>query len=214
MYQQPTSEDVALGQRGDRAAQARVIANCSKLIDTELFRARLSNDDDARQECAIALLVRALRCYDATRGVPFGVYARFCLRSCLREHRLRNLSLLKVPSGSMARKDMARMFAGDVSNDRTAALQAAYRGRVDLDGWHGLEATTPPTAEDDVIARQRVAMVAGAAAGLTPREKEVFKGRWHGAALEQIGDDLGISRQRVSELERSALGKIRRKINP
>jgi RNA polymerase sigma-32 factor len=63
-------------------------------------------------------------------------------------------------------------------------------------------------AEADRAARLETALAA-----LNAREREVIEGRYlseHPLRLRELGDALGISKQRVAQIERQAIGKLRR----
>ena len=43
---------------------------------------------------------------------------------------------------------------------------------------------------------------------LTENEASVIEGRWFGSTLQEIGNEIGVSRQRVSQIEIRALIKL------
>jgi RNA polymerase sigma-32 factor len=73
-----------------------------------------------------------------------------------------------------------------------------------------------PTPEDTTIAQQdgkkRLQWLAAALADLNPRERQIISERRlrdEGATLEELGVALGVSKERVRQLETRALGKLK-----
>jgi RNA polymerase sigma-32 factor len=82
--------------------------------------------------------------------------------------------------------------------------------------WQGLLADERPNPEDVVIGmrdgRTRSRWLAEALAELSPRERTIINERRlreQGATLEALGQELGVSKERVRQLEHRALGKLR-----
>jgi len=105
-----------------------------------------------------------------------------------------------------------RLAAGDQS------LNAPI-GEEGEDQWQDLLSDERSDPEDVVIglrdSETRSAWLARALEELTPREQTIIERRRltdDGATLEQLGTELGVSKERVRQLESRALGKLRKSL--
>ena len=89
---------------------------------------------------------------------------------------------------------------------------------VDGDGeWQDLLAADSPTPEDSVMAEhdgsKRTRWLGEAMATLTAREQLIIRERRlaeEAVTLEKLGERLGISKERVRQIEHQALGKLKK----
>ena len=100
-----------------------------------------------------------------------------------------------------------------IGQDQSLNAPVAEAGDGD---WQGLLADERPSPEQVVTgmrdARTRSAWLAEALADLNPRERMIIERRRlheQGATLEDLGRELGISKERVRQLEGRALLKLR-----
>jgi RNA polymerase sigma-32 factor len=84
------------------------------------------------------------------------------------------------------------------------------------DEWQEFLPDTAPNPEDVVIglrdAKTRSQWLAEAIGGLSPREQTIIRQRRlmdETVTLEQLGKELGVSKERVRQLEQRAMGKLR-----
>lgn len=110
-------------------------------------------------------------------------------------------------------KDMAARLHG-----RDASLNARAGEEEDGEEWLD-RLTSGEHAEDRLVgqetARIRRASAARAIAGLNDRERRVLAARWlrqPPATLQQIGASLGISAERVRQIENQAMRRVRAKV--
>ena len=87
------------------------------------------------------------------------------------------------------------------------------------DSWQDFLADSRPNSEDVVIAIHDAAVrtrwIGDALEELSPREQTIIRQRRlkeDGATLEELGKVLGVSKERVRQLEHRALGKIKKSI--
>ncbi len=93
---------------------------------------------------------------------------------------------------------------------------------VDEMGWEERLADEGPTPEQTAIARDdlrvKLAAMAAGLAELTQRELEIIRGRYLSAevvvTLEALGKELGISKERVRQIEARAMAKLRDFVQP
>jgi RNA polymerase sigma-32 factor len=102
--------------------------------------------------------------------------------------------------------------------ERLAQSDQSLNATIDEDGgeWQDLLPDMRPSPEDAAIAeldtRQRSKWLAGALAELSARERLVIQQRRledDGATLEEVGNRLGVSKERVRQIEHRALDKLR-----
>jgi len=142
--------------------------------------------DDLAQEACIGVMEAARR-FDPSRGIAFGTYVGWWIRSKL--------------SGFMRRRRLRLKIDGATSFD-------------DPDG--------PPEPADpasalrpldiliaDEAAESDADLLQSALAGLSPRERTVLLRRAGGETLREIGTDLGVSKERVRQIETAALARAR-----
>ncbi|HEV2547294.1 MAG TPA: RNA polymerase factor sigma-32 [Stellaceae bacterium] len=117
---------------------------------------------------------------------------------------------LKVDTAAVRQMDQ-RLSAGDQS------LNAPI-GEGD-DDWQDFLADARPTPEEAVIGRHdgltRARWLGEAMAELTPRERRIITERRlieGGVTLEDLGRALGVSKERVRQLEQRALTKLRQSL--
>ncbi|KCZ92193.1 RNA polymerase factor sigma-32 [Hyphomonas johnsonii] len=110
----------------------------------------------------------------------------------------------------------------DVENmaSRLSAADRSLNAPLSVDGdgeWQDLIVDTSAIPEDQVMARRddtrRKQWIADALKALNERETHIIRQRRlceETVTLERLGDELGISKERVRQIEHQALGKLRR----
>ncbi len=142
--------------------------------------ARRLDDDDARQVASLGLL-RAAELYDPASGYKFTTYAGYWIRQFLmRAGRYAPVVRCKAKKG-----------------------RPPTCFRLDPDRHDPVAPEGPcPSEVDEVCDALRF---------LGPRLRHVIELRFlEGWTLEEIGQELGVTRERVRQLERQALDKLRR----
>lgn len=84
------------------------------------------------------------------------------------------------------------------------------------DDHRTIENTIPvaPEQEDTVIAKEQTNMVHEAMEGLSEREKNILSMRFFDeTTLQTIGKEYGVSRERIRQIEKNALKKVKAKLN-
>jgi RNA polymerase sigma-32 factor len=109
--------------------------------------------------------------------------------------------------------DVVEMEARLAQSDQSLNVAIGEDGREE---WQDLLPDAGPDPEDVAAAghdsRIRLKWLAEALAQLSPRERAIIQQRQldgEGATLERIGDALGISKERVRQIEQRALAKLR-----
>jgi RNA polymerase sigma-32 factor len=124
---------------------------------------------------------------------------------------------------------LAKRFGMPLKEARTVAMRASSLdqslnrpiGRNDPEEWLAQVPDQQPTPEDTVVAASDRhfwnGLLARAFAALSPRERAIIRGRYlreRGQTREAIGRELGISKERVRQLEARALAKLRQFLGP
>lgn len=163
----------------------RVVLGNRKLVFGAVRRKLYRNQaaDDLIGECYI-VMIRAVAAYNPWIGVRFSTYAYTCLMRAL-----------------------SRLNQRSISDKLSQHLSLDFVGEEPL----GSEAEVPPFSSDariDEFLKDDHPL-------LSDREKTVIRRRFHlsssrkDSTLEKVGRDLGISKERVRQVQTSAIGKLR-----
>ena len=132
------------------------------------------------------------------------------------------------PLGDEGRRKIALELRVDVQDVETMEQRLAGNDQslnapiseAGDDDWQDFLTDSRPSPEDVVIglrdARTRSKWLAEALSELSPRERTIIAGRRlsdAGVTLEELGRELGVSKERVRQLEHRALSKLRRSIS-
>lgn len=203
------AEELALHARwraGDARAADRLIVSNQRLVHKIARRyMRSASLDDLVQEGNVGLML-ALEKFDPTRGIRFMSYAAWWVRALMQEFARRAPSVVRMPAKAEGRY---RPYAAhDASLD-----EPAYAGdeHSRLDGL----AADGDGAEASGVSADEARAVRAALWVLSRREREVIRRRHLSddkETLKQIGEDHGLSRERVRQLEERALAKLRARL--
>lgn len=162
--------------------------------------------DDLVQEGRLALLHAAEK-YDPAKGT-FATYAVFWLRAGIGRFVADNVRTVRVPVYRNGQKTRHEHPIFAVRIERT---QPGYDEPVNLlDAMHE-RFDDSETAEESAEAKGMKAVLAQAMlTRLDPRERIVIIGRfWQELGLREIGEKLGLTRERVRQIEAQAIQKLR-----
>jgi RNA polymerase sigma-32 factor len=180
-------------------------------------------------------LCRAVERYEPERGLRFWTYARWWVRAMVRSYVWSNRRIVPLSSNRTHRHVAAKLrkvesrIGGDRAElakqlevseeDIDRVRQALGSGDVSLD-WTVSPAMTPvandtsPEVEvaDGRNQQRREELVGGALDVLDEREREIIERRYlqeSPPTLADLGQEMGISRERVRQLCERALGKLK-----
>ena len=219
-------------ERASRAAN-RLIEHNLPLVRSIAsgLRGRGLDDDDLFQEGVFGLH-RAIQKFDPNRGFRLSTYATWWIRQMLHraiadKARTVRLPVHVVESLNGLRRARARVelrlgrsatideLAFELNTDRASVerlLALDARQLTTLDA--AVDLVAGECAEEGVCAGLASDELETVLAMLTPREMDILRRRYglgtdREETLEMIGSDLGISRERVRQIEKRALERLR-----
>ena len=171
--------------------------------------------EDLIQEGNLGLLEAARR-FDTAFGVRFAGYAAYWVRYAIEQYIRRNLSVVRPGRvqrgrGAGASRPSTRVLPDESLNEAAPGLDSERQALLEDPG---------PGPEESMASietgAQRSTLLASALQDLTDRERAIVVGRWlseRRVRLARLGDQLGVTAERVRQIELAALRKLRRAID-
>lgn len=151
-------------------------------------------------------LHKAASRFDHGRGVKFATYAGFWIRAFIQRMILNDRRTVRVPVHQQhaARSSGERFPLDALSLD--APVNANEPGFTWLDM---LRSEADPS--EDAVGSDLCQRVEAAVDSLDEKNRRIIKGRfWGDYTLGEIGDDMGVSRERIRQREAKALQRLER----
>lgn len=187
---------------------------------------------DDLESAALLGLTEAANRYDPTRGEPFVAYAAKRVRGAvLDELRKNDILTRRGREGARRLADASRAVEAQVGRPATPQEIATHLG-IKLEEVEEARARLQPTlvpldenrdipknsvfaAPDEQVAeKERKAAVMVALKTLGERDLQILSMYFQdGLTLKEIGQIMGVSESRVSQLRSRALGRLRRAVN-
>lgn len=209
-------------ERGDKEGLDKLIRSHARIAYSMAYR-YTSNADHMEDLAAEGImgLMKAADKFDPQRDTRFATYSRWWVMTFISQATARVSTVIDMPARTFIDTKMGR-FEG---LDKDKAHMAVFGG-VDLDA--------PMTSESDMSAMDMLQcprpnpeehmeekskesfqkdMLDKALKSLKPREREVITRRKlspNPETLESIADDLGVTRERIRQIEVKAMGKLKR----
>jgi RNA polymerase sigma-32 factor len=230
-------------REGDRAAGDRIIQACLPFVVSIAFEYRRWGVpmEDVVQQGNLGLL-RAAAKFDPGRDCRLATYAAYWIRAEIREYVVRAYRVVRLGTTKAERRALRayRTSRGGTSTpealaavsgltveraERLLPLLAARESSLDAangDGPSQLErlANPAPTPEDEASAHEHEGIareaVRGALELLSERERMIVRERImtdEPVTLSELGVRLGVSKERVRQLEERAIGKLRTELS-
>ncbi len=184
---------VRRAQAGDLAARDELLEQFTPLMWRFALRARTKQleADDLFQLCYFAF-ERSLRLFDLSRNVRFITY------------------LYQALSKEMCRKRLTRKLLGIPG--RSVKIRSLDNGDGKAASW-GSQLESPKPDGCAVEKREQLRIIEGVLGVLDPRDQKIMAMRMESITLQAIGDQLGMPKERVRQLEERALRRIRQALN-
>jgi RNA polymerase sigma-32 factor len=225
---------------GDKRAGDKIVEACLPFVLTIALEYRRWGVplEDVIQQGNVGLL-RAAQKFDPDRECRLATYAAYWIRAEIREYVVRAFRVVRLGTTKAERRALrayrstretsaAKLAAvSGLSEERVERLLPLLRGReVSLDAQHDelgpaidrLPGRAPSPEEDSAAQEVRTlarGSVRKAMDALSDREKLIVEARMMSdepATLQQLGDRLGVSKERVRQLEERARGKLREQL--
>ena len=227
-------------QAGDRDAGRRIVEACLPFVVAIALEYRRWGVplEDIVQQGNVGLL-RAVAKFDTTKDCRLATYAAYWIRAEIREYVVRGYRVVRLGTTKAERRalrayrttretDPERLSkASGLSIDRVRSLLPLLQAReASLESTKDDHspvidrlAAAGPSPEDnasssEALDRSRVA-VRDALRELTDREKLIVRDRLMAdepRTLQDLGDELGVSKERVRQLEQRTLIKLRQRL--
>jgi RNA polymerase sigma-32 factor len=188
---------------GDRVALADLLAMHDRFFRRAAIRYGVDPDDGA-QEARIAAM-QALNGYDPDTGFRFLTYASKKVSFVLR-HMRQSGGVIRTPHWQNVNKTSEATQGRARQAKRVASIDAPATDRGD--SWASLLRDRSDVVAD-VIGAEDAARVNDAIGRIPARERTILTRRLNGDTLDAIGRTIGVTRERVRQLEAKALGSLR-----
>lgn len=214
-------------QRGDLAARNTLIERNQDFIWWRCIHfakrgGRFTSEDLLGE--AVLGYIKAIEKFDLKRGGRLSTYGAWWIFQMLSEFHRNNRSIVRVPGFVMHPDRGRKPLSAAVRSAADAALAPAFslsrnndsgrEGGFRLSGGQQIDL---PAAREGESPDDRIpctAEVIEAAKELPPRMATLVRMRCEGATLQQIGDVIGVTRERVRQMEQPAFREIRILLDP
>lgn len=217
----PDPDDAARARNELVAANTRLVYDLARRYATRWRRPI----EDMDQDGMVGLVMAAER-YEPGR-YRFSTYATYYIRQAIqvgieRDHTIPvSRRAWELLCGYRTKAQDSRDRAGILADAERAVKCRGYgsgraRGRGDDNAHHAstLE-MTPARPEGPGEEPDRLDALRDAMRHLTDRERVVLRGRFdRGLKLAQLGDEMGLTKERVRQIEAHALERLRRYMEP
>lgn len=205
---------VVAAKGGDVDARNAVVMNLYHIvrsITTKQLGRRSSDREDAVQ-FIIGVLCEKFYKFDPDRNVRFSTYAIYWIREALHVFRVRR-TLIKIPERIHRTRIQAIKGSPQTRKDNNWPF-LVYRLSLEIDEDNSYHVDVVPSREpvpghaieqldDQSLLRENITK-------LEPREQDVINRRCAGERLREIAADLGLTRERVRQIESAATTKLRK----
>jgi RNA polymerase primary sigma factor len=214
---------------GDRDARARCVelAFPRRRGLARRYEGRGVTRDDLEQEVALGIM-RAVERYDPSLGTPFLAWAHTWIRQALqqaiaeqsRPFRLTRHALWDLHEAKSAQEHLWQRHRAEPSLSRLADELGWPQERVSHVLRTGQIAEHPDAVDlvedplsndayEDVITRGTTTQIRPLLLTLPKRERDILERRANDETLRSVARSLGLSHQRVADLEERAISRVR-----
>ena len=184
-------------------ARHQLILSCIPFaIRIATKRVRNHGMRDDIYSAAMLGLIRAVDSFDPSRGRLTTVVARVIQNGIYRDAG-RHTGTVSLPSSiskSMTPETQKQFAMASIGATSIQDIPTNHRGLL-----------TPEHPADDIDDDEKEAMHQWIETCLSEREREVIQARLDGKKLREVGESLGVSRERVRQIEETAIAKLKQK---
>jgi RNA polymerase sigma factor (sigma-70 family) len=225
-------ELVEAAKAGDATARDELIEAFLPLIASvaRIYRGSAGVERGELMQEGVVGLLRALRRFDLALGTPFWAYASWWVRQAMQQL-VSQLARIKTSRRELLQAQGREPTCGDLAQatglaraqveDLVVAERSARGLEEPISGEEGVVGTlgdllADPAAEEayeDVPRRLEIEELRALLAGLSRRERTILIGRFglrgREQTLRELACTLGVSAERVRQIEQRALAKLR-----
>lgn len=208
-HHERTMRDIRAAQAGDIEARNRVVVEnigiVRRAIERVIFhKPQLCVDDFLA--IGVEAMIRCIELFDTERGLRFSTLTTLSISQRVRREMNTRMTAIKIPSAVFYPRNVHDPLKAGKRRvaQRIGSIDAPCR---DTGRPRVLIARNRPIHADALHAEE-IASLRLAIAALPEREHEVIKSRMNGETLQAIGKRIGITRERVRQIETQALRKI------
>ncbi len=161
-------------------------------------------DSDDLVQAAMLGLHRAAQTFDPDRA-SWSTYGMTWARSSVRRYIYQHRRTVSYPVYRQERSNAE-------TPPRELSLDAPVGGEADGRSWHERHAANATCPEEAAAANERNERLEAALAELPERQARIIRGRLRGLRLVDLGEELGVSRERIRQLEANALDALRARL--
>lgn len=165
--------------------------------------------DELVQEGNVALVIAASK-FEPERGFRFSTYAQYWITQRMRDLVMKLHSVVKVP---MSRESKSTFFKRRPFHDVSLETPIPEDDRTFGDFLVSDDPSPDDLAEMTIDAETAATALRQAMRVLSPREDDIIRSRYlreKPETLDSIGARLGISKERVRQLQLAALAKLQK----
>lgn len=168
--------------------------------------------EDLVQEGNVALTIAASK-FEPERGFRFSTYAHYWISQFMRECVIRDHSVVR---GSKTSKAKQAFFKKRPHFDVSTETPLSGSGFTLGDTFVSADPLPDEMAENAIDGEIMTHRLHEALGSLSEREAAIISGRFlceKKTPLERIGEDFGVSKERVRQIEKAALEKLRKALD-
>jgi RNA polymerase sigma factor (sigma-70 family) len=206
---------IARAQAGDLAARNELVERHFPLIFQHTRRAkRWGFSVEESIGVAVQAFIYVLGIFDLARGVRLSTYAVPVIRHQVSAWCFEHTGSLRVTRAYAGKKRedvpnhirtlVAAAKKPSISIDATAATSKGEAGRTIAETIADREAPPSPLEGLPSVGKLRRAI-----ALLEPRQREIMRRRLRGEILQEVGDALGVTKERVRQIELQAKERLK-----
>lgn len=168
------------------------------------YWSRIDNED--LQQEAIFAIMNAVKYFNAEKGASFGVYLEYWLHYYLGQYVLRNVNLVRPCTNYLV------FESAELSEITKKAIDEYHNfSYVNIDNPDcDIQLQDKPIDLDRTICGKQLKKLAQKE--LSERTYGILFGRCDGKSLSQLGKKYSLSKERIRQIELSAIKKIREKL--
>ena len=230
---------ILMAKAGDRFAQHKLIVHHLPLLKliARRFQGRGLMLEELVSEGTFGL-ARAIERFDVSRKVRFGTYAKWWIRDAMEQSLLNQGRLIRLPRHvvqlhkkqqhaephAAEEQQVADMQPEESESDLHASYPLAQEESLtevvestkENPSHDGVDETTPELLMDE---KQHRLQLLQALAMLSERERKVIEHRFglhdmEPRTLEALAEEIGVSCERVRQIQKSALGRLKQLMAP